>query len=161
MDGVAAGFGTIACCCGAAARQRGVHAKEWRRWCWRESQLIGASGGGGRLRWRREEPERTSSGGAGGAAAAGTSAARGPVPCGPAQLSTRPEPSRRSHIGPPCGHASRAMACFVVGCDERTSRSRSLACITSRTQHARAGRSRARSRPERQRLLPTRTAARA
>jgi len=83
----------------AAAGQGGRRGCDgWRRWCWRESQLIGASGGGGRLRWRREEPERTSSGGAGGAAAAGTCAAWGPVPCGPARLSRRPEPAQ-SHQG--------------------------------------------------------------
>jgi hypothetical protein len=122
---VAAGFGTIGCCAGKGGcfagkgrlllgrRRRGIAGEGWRRWCWKESQLIGASGGGGRLRWGTEEPERTSSGGACGAAAAGTCAARGPGPAvraGPAVTAAR---AGTVTSGLPCGHSVGANCDFA------------------------------------------------
>jgi hypothetical protein len=75
-------------------RRSGGTGEGCRRWCWNASPLIGAWAGGGGLPWRREEPERNSSSGAGGAAAVGACSAMGPVTCGPAWLSQRPEPAR-------------------------------------------------------------------
>lgn len=114
-------------------RRSGGAGEGWRRWCWKESQLIGASGGGGRLRWRREEPERTSSGGAGGAAAAGTCAARGPVPCGPARLSRRPEPAQ-SHRALRSRHRAMASHCkaAAVGGGQAETGCCAVGCLEAR-----------------------------